>query len=78
MVYLERLQPWCIIRLLPNMQHLVVVRLRRRHEAEAYLKSLRWLNPTIGYEIVFDLPGSPQTDLQRQSQAISNPTKPIE
>ncbi len=37
MTYLERLSPWCIVKLLPNMQRLVVARCRRRNDAEEHL-----------------------------------------
>jgi hypothetical protein len=33
MTYLERLSPWCIVKLLPNMQRRVVARCRRRNDA---------------------------------------------
>lgn len=33
MTYLERLSPWCIVKLLPNMQRQVVARCRRRNDA---------------------------------------------
>ncbi len=37
MTYLERLSPWCIIKLLPNMQRLTVARCRRRNDAEEHM-----------------------------------------
>jgi hypothetical protein len=62
MTYRDRLSPWCIILLLPQMQRLppaghrppVVARFRRRNDAEAHLQALKRLNPTLHYEIVFD------------------------
>ncbi len=33
MTYLERLNPWCIIRPFPNMRSLIVGRFRRRVDA---------------------------------------------
>jgi hypothetical protein len=35
MTYLERLSPWCIVKLLPDMQRLVVARCRRRNDKGA-------------------------------------------
>ena len=52
--YWQRLHPWCIIRLLPKMQRIVVQRFRYRSQAEAYLKALRRTFPNATHEIVFD------------------------
>jgi hypothetical protein len=54
MTYLERLSPWCIVKLLPNMQRLVVARCRRRNDAEEHLRVLRRLLPGARFVIVFD------------------------
>jgi hypothetical protein len=54
MTYHQQLHPWCIIRLLPKMQRLVVARFRRHNDAEAHLQALRRLEPTAQYEIIFD------------------------
>ncbi|NEQ10729.1 MAG: hypothetical protein F6K37_33870 [Moorea sp. SIO4E2] len=37
MTYSERLHPWVIIRLLPQMQRVVVARFRNRSDAEGHL-----------------------------------------
>lgn len=52
--YHQQLHPWCIIRLLPQLQRLVIARFRRRTAAEAHLQVLRRLEPTAHYEIIFD------------------------
>ena len=54
MTYHQQLHPWYIIRLLPQMQRLVVARFRRRNDAEAHLQVLHRLEPTAKYEIIFD------------------------
>lgn len=59
--YWNRLSPWCIIQLLPRMQRSVVARFRKRNDAEAHLRALQRLNPTLHYEIVFD-PLDPPTE----------------
>ena len=59
MSYSDQLNPWCIARLLPDMQRTVVNRFRRRNDAEAYLKLLRQMMPTATYTIVFDLAMDP-------------------
>lgn len=56
MTYLERLSPWCIVRQLPNLQSTIVVRFRRRNDAEAHLQILQRLMPEAKFEIVFDVP----------------------
>ena len=56
MTYFDRLHPWCIIRLLPHMQRIVVARFRARGQAEEYLRILQRLNPETHYVLVFDPP----------------------
>ena len=51
--YRDRLQPWFIIRHLPNSQRLTVARFARRPDAESYLKALRRLTPAVPHTIVF-------------------------
>jgi hypothetical protein len=53
LTYRERLQPWCIVRQLPNLQRIVVARFSRRNDAEAYLAALRRLLPTAPHVILF-------------------------
>lgn len=55
MTYLEQLHPWCIIRLLPNMQRLIVGRFRRRNDATEHMQVLQRLVPEATYTIIFDL-----------------------
>jgi hypothetical protein len=54
MTYQQQLHPWCIIRLLPQMQRLIIARFRRRNDAEAHMQVLRRLEPIAQYEIIFD------------------------
>lgn len=56
MVYKERLCPWVITRLLPNMQRSVVCRFRSRSDADGHLQVLRQLIPNADFVIIFDLP----------------------
>jgi hypothetical protein len=53
MTYLERLSPWCIVKLLPNMQRQVVARCRCRNDAEKHLRILRRLLPSARFAIAF-------------------------
>jgi hypothetical protein len=52
----NQLQTWCIVRLLPNMQRVVVARLHRRKEAEDYLKFIKQMTPAATYTLIFDAP----------------------
>lgn len=54
MTYKDRLSPWCIIRHLPQAQHLVVARCRRRNNAEDHLRLLKRMTPSGEYSIIFD------------------------
>jgi hypothetical protein len=54
MNHVDRLHPWCIICLQPNLQHLVLNRFQRRHAAEAHLKVLQQMMPAGNYTIMFD------------------------
>jgi len=51
--YRDRLQPWHLIRHLPNCQRLTVARFARRRDAESYLNALRRLMPAVPHTIVF-------------------------
>ncbi len=68
MTYHQQLHPWCIIRLLPQMQRLVVARFRRRNDAEAHQQALRRLEPSAQYTIVFD----PAIDTSKTSDQPTN------
>ncbi|MDZ8185767.1 MAG: hypothetical protein RMX96_13040 [Nostoc sp. ChiSLP02] len=62
MTYIERLSPWCIVRHLPNMQHQIVGRFRRRSEAESHTQALRRLIPSATFTIIFN----PAVELSEQ------------
>jgi hypothetical protein len=53
LTYRDRLQPWCVVRHLPNLQWLTVARFSRRSDAEGYLLALRRLMPGVPHVIVF-------------------------
>jgi hypothetical protein len=54
MTYLERLSPWCIIKLLLICNGWVVARCRRRNDAEEHMRVLRRLMPGASFAIIFD------------------------
>jgi hypothetical protein len=63
MSYKDKLNPWCIIRPLSNVQMRVVGRFRRRVDAEGHLKILKRMIPNVPFEIMFDI--TPEhTDLE--------------
>ena len=52
--YQARLHPWCIVRLLPKMQRVVVGRFRKGNDADEHMRSLRHLIPQGTFVVVFD------------------------
>ncbi|MEM9979282.1 MAG: hypothetical protein AAF808_16760, partial [Cyanobacteria bacterium P01_D01_bin.2] len=52
--YQARLHPWCIVRLLPKMQRIVVGRFRKGNDADDHARSLRHLIPEAQFVVVFD------------------------
>jgi hypothetical protein len=55
MSYKDQLKPWCIVHRLPKLQNAIILRCRRRSDAEAYLRIFQANNPTGSYQIVFDV-----------------------
>lgn len=45
--------PWCIVRLLPNMQRLTIARFHHRSNADGYLSVLQRIEPEAAFVIVF-------------------------
>ena len=69
MTYLERLNPWCIIRPFPDMRTLIVGRFRRRVDAEGHLRILKQIMPSVSFEIVFDaMPDELETCVQHSPE----------
>jgi hypothetical protein len=62
MTYKLKLLPWCIVRRFPNSSSQVIIRFRRRNDAEAHLQILKGKNPSASYEVFFDIT-SESTDL---------------
>ena len=54
MPYKERLNPWLVVRLLPNMQRLTVGQFRNRSDADGHLQILRRLIPNAKYVVMFN------------------------
>ena len=52
--YQARLHPWCIVRLLPKMQRIVVGRFRKGNDADEHVRSLRKLIPQGEFIVMFD------------------------
>ena len=51
----DRLVPWCIVRLMPNAQTLIVARYRKCSTAEDALRLLHRLYPSVQYAVIFDV-----------------------
>ncbi|MGD1950951.1 MAG: hypothetical protein ACFB14_15065 [Leptolyngbyaceae cyanobacterium] len=52
--YQAKLHPWCIVRLLPKMQRVVVGRFRKGNDADEHIRSLRQLIPQGQFVVMFD------------------------
>ena len=63
MSYKDKLNPWCIIRPVSDVQMRIVGRFRRRVDAEGHLRILKQLIPNVAFEIMFDIAPEP-TDLE--------------
>jgi hypothetical protein len=55
MTYKEKLQPWCIIRNLPDMRSKFIARFRSRSDAQGHMQLLRANNPTTSYQVIFNV-----------------------
>ncbi|MEM9906018.1 MAG: hypothetical protein AAF921_13445 [Cyanobacteria bacterium P01_D01_bin.44] len=58
--YQAQLHPWCIVRLLPKMQRVVVGRFRKANDAETHVRSLKKFIPHAQFVVIFD-PGENTT-----------------
>ncbi|MFB2977627.1 hypothetical protein [Microseira sp. BLCC-F43] len=63
MLHRERLSPWIIVRLLPNLQRIVVGRFRNWSDADGHLRILQQLIPGAKLIVVFD-PGEMRNGTQ--------------
>ena len=54
MPYKERLNPWLLVRLLPNMQRLTVGQFRTRSDADGHLQILCRLIPNAKFVVMFN------------------------
>lgn len=52
--YTKRLNPWAIVRLLPNRQKATVARFRSRCDADCNMQRMRQLTPNASFMVVFD------------------------
>jgi hypothetical protein len=57
MPYKERLNPWVLVRLLPNMQRITVGQFRNRSDADGHLQILRRLIPQAKFVVMFNADG---------------------
>ncbi|KAM3096254.1 hypothetical protein ACKFKG_11380 [Phormidesmis sp. 146-35] len=54
MHYKQRLEPWAVMRLLPNMQRITLARHRSPSNADHYCRALQRLEPQSKFCVVFD------------------------
>lgn len=58
MPYRERIAPWIVVQLLPQMQRVVCGRFHKRSDADGHLAVLRRQIPDRDFIVVFDPPAS--------------------
>jgi hypothetical protein len=73
MTYKDKLNPWCIIRPVSNVQMRIVGRFRRRSDAEGHLQILKRMIPNVPFEIMFDIAPEPidLENLTRQQGSLA-------
>ncbi|NJL23370.1 MAG: hypothetical protein HC895_25250 [Leptolyngbyaceae cyanobacterium SM1_3_5] len=54
MNYQEQLNPWVIHQMLPDLKRSLVMRFRRRVDAESYLKVIQQMRPKAQFAIAFE------------------------
>ncbi|MCY7322158.1 MAG: hypothetical protein LH660_10280 [Phormidesmis sp. CAN_BIN36] len=54
MNYQEQLTPWAVYQTLPNLQRQLVIRFRRRTDADCYMKVLKQTRPQTDFVIAFE------------------------
>ncbi len=78
MTYKDKLNPWCIIRPVSDVQMRIVGRFRRRVDAEGHRKILKQLIPNVPFEIMFDITSehSDSEDLTPQQSSLLGKGEP--
>jgi hypothetical protein len=76
MTYKDKLNPWCIIRPISDVQMRIVGRFRRRVDAESHRKILKQLIPNVPFEIMFDIASEDTEDLAPQPPSLAGKGKP--
>ncbi len=73
MTYKDKLNPWCILRPVSDVQMRIVGRFRRRVDAEGHLRILKQLMPNVSFEIMFDIATEPigPEDLTPQQSSLA-------
>ncbi|MBW4441777.1 MAG: hypothetical protein KME10_11180 [Plectolyngbya sp. WJT66-NPBG17] len=56
MKYQEQLTPWVVYQITSDLQRQVVIRFRRRNDADSYLKVLTQTRPSAQFVVAFDAP----------------------
>lgn len=54
MPYRERLNLWVLVRLLPNMQRVIIGQYRNRSDADGHLEIIRRLMPNAKFVVMFN------------------------
>lgn len=74
LAYNSQLHPWSIIRLLPGQtakNSQTIIRFCRRQDAEAHLQILRSKNPTVDYELLFEIMPVAELKTKQESEVYA-------
>jgi hypothetical protein len=58
MKYQDQLTPWVVYQLTSDLQRQIVIRFRRRNDADSYLKVLTQTRPNAKFIVAYDAPPS--------------------
>ena len=56
MNYRNQLHPWCVMRLLPECQRIMMNRFRCQNDADAHRRILQHLMPEAVFVVIFEAP----------------------
>jgi hypothetical protein len=54
MTYSDRIRRWLVVRLLANMQRVVIARYAKKSDADGYVQALQRLEPSGKFVVIFD------------------------
>lgn len=62
--------PWCVVRLLPNLQRQTIACFHRRSDADGCVRTMRRMMPNIKHEIVFQSIASDDLEVDLEADRL--------